>query len=206
MYGSAFFRYIRSIITNLPVQKYADNSCQSHVARPSRPAGIQRPFGHIILMHAFYFVINLRGAPVSNRQRFIFETRLRAALITGTERSARSGIGICLHSRRVARVAARRPSHRWAWAKTFAVEKFGRKNCSRSRVGSFWRERLASGRGRRVETSASTGRRRPASLKKLLTLIHRGAMCNLFINLSWSAATWHACSAGGASRALPALT
>lgn len=29
------------------------------------------------LMHAFYFVINLRGAPVSNRQRFIFETRLR---------------------------------------------------------------------------------------------------------------------------------
>lgn len=30
------------------------------------------------LMHAFYFVINLRGAPVSNRQRFIFETRLRA--------------------------------------------------------------------------------------------------------------------------------
>lgn len=34
-------------------------------------------------MHAFYFVINLRGAPVSNRQRFIFETRLRAAVISG---------------------------------------------------------------------------------------------------------------------------
>lgn len=31
----------------------------------------------------FYFVINLRGAPVSNRQRFIFETRLRASISGG---------------------------------------------------------------------------------------------------------------------------
>lgn len=142
----------------------ADNSCQSHVARPTRPAGIQRPFGHIILMHAFYFVINLRGAPVSNRQRFIFETRLRGALITGTERSARSGIGICLHSRRVARVAARRPSHRWAWARKLSRSKslFGKivRDPELARFGGSGSRAGAGGASRRRRRLADVDRLR----------------------------------------------
>lgn len=41
------------------------------------------------LMHASFFVINLHGALVLNRQRFIFETRLRAV------RSSGGTIGTC---------------------------------------------------------------------------------------------------------------
>lgn len=102
-------------------------------------------------MHAFYFVINLRGAPVSNRQRFIFETRLRGAVIsTGRSRHAHTGRHVGPHCTGVD-------------ATTYYIEKLSKFDTKKVRVpfsklaSAGVRDGARGRRGRRAQTFATTG-------------------------------------------------
>jgi hypothetical protein len=123
-------------------------------------------------MHAFYFVINLRGAPVSNRQRFIFETRLRA--VRG-DYQKRLEMNFCRHSL-VARAASASICH---WACDVWKSLFEKKNKDTHflKVG-IGRERIARGRARAARRLGRVDW--PAPLKKLLSWYIQGDVHSIY--------------------------